>query len=431
MNRKIFSQALAVLMLAGFGLMIIPAQANTPNYGDVDGNGVINSADVTLLRRRVAQGNETGLPNNYNRANADVNGDGVIDANDVTLLRRHVAATDPSTVRLGPKPPAYFVSITSDDGPHETHTVSMLDNLQTLNRRAEVICGRNGIEACHAGIGCGTVCGTVSRAVISFYVLGGDGVAGHWTFTTPLETSRAMMRRMLAEGHSVENHTWSHLISHTHGREHIVNNEIARTNDIIRAALHGQSPITDFYGNTWSNSNPYPIFSFRPNNFTMGAAFRHADTDTGQPWIFAGLDVDDWRGHSPQQMRDFMINGANANRCPPGTSCAGGCNIWQGWSSYEGVVDGGADGGIILIHDNASAGARAAQFISLVVPPMQNLNYHFVTIEQMFDYMDAEWAWVNDVANIRPGEGNGTRVNDWVIKGARRTGSAPRPHTRP
>ena len=429
MNRKALSLVLAVLMLAGLGLVLIPAQANVV-YGDVDGNGHINAADVTMLRRRVSDGHSGNLPSGYSEENADVNGDNSIDINDVNLLRRHVAATDPSTVPLGPKPDGYFISITSDDGPHETHTLTMLNNLQTLNQRAQVICGKNGIQACRSGIGCGTICGTVSRAVISFYVLGGDGVAGHWTFTTPLDSSRALMRRMLAEGHSVENHTWSHLISHTHGREHIVTNEIAKTNDMIRAALHGQSPITDFYGNTWSNSNPYPIFSFRPNNFTMGAAFRHADTDTGQPWIFSGIDTDDWRGHTAVQMRDFVVNGAremNQRQC----SCSAACNFFIGWNGYTGGANGGADGGIVLVHDNASAGARAADFISLVVPPMQNLNYHFVTIEQMFDYMDAEWAWVDDVANIRPGEGNGTRVNDWVIKGARRTGSAPRPHTRP
>ena len=90
MNRKIFSLALAVLMLAGLGLLIIPAQANTV-YGDVDGNGYINAADVTMLRRRVSQTNGNGLPTGYSEANADVNGDGFINAADVAMLRQHVA----------------------------------------------------------------------------------------------------------------------------------------------------------------------------------------------------------------------------------------------------------------------------------------------------------------------------------------------------
>jgi hypothetical protein len=77
-----------------------------PSWGDVDGNGVINAADTTMLRRFIASGQTPEefreWNPDFNPANADVNGNGTIDAADVTLLRRYLAATDPSTVHLGP-----------------------------------------------------------------------------------------------------------------------------------------------------------------------------------------------------------------------------------------------------------------------------------------------------------------------------------------
>jgi len=75
------------------------------NFGDIDNDGVINAADVTLLRRYIAAGNKTDFlaqHQNFDLRHADVNFDSRIDISDVTLLRRHLAATNPSTVRLGP-----------------------------------------------------------------------------------------------------------------------------------------------------------------------------------------------------------------------------------------------------------------------------------------------------------------------------------------
>lgn len=65
--------------------------------GDVNGDGVLNGKDVTLIRRYNA-----GLTTDLNLAAADVNDDGVINGKDVTLLRRYNANWD---VELQPSTP--------------------------------------------------------------------------------------------------------------------------------------------------------------------------------------------------------------------------------------------------------------------------------------------------------------------------------------
>lgn len=66
--------------------------------GDVNGDGVVNGKDVTLIRRYNA-GHEVSI----NEAAADVNDDGVINGKDATLIRRYNAGYDiellPSTPR--------------------------------------------------------------------------------------------------------------------------------------------------------------------------------------------------------------------------------------------------------------------------------------------------------------------------------------------
>jgi alpha-tubulin suppressor-like RCC1 family protein len=85
------------------------------DYGDVNGDGVINAADVTMLRSYIAsQEKEDWLEANpsFNALNADVNGDGFINSADVTQLRRYIASTDPLTVKLGPVRQIHTMEIT-------------------------------------------------------------------------------------------------------------------------------------------------------------------------------------------------------------------------------------------------------------------------------------------------------------------------------
>jgi hypothetical protein len=83
----------------------------TPFWGDANGDGVINAADTTAIRRYIAASDkETFFAENtwFNLANANVlgrfdeYGDPIIDSADVTRLRQFLAATDPATVPLGP-----------------------------------------------------------------------------------------------------------------------------------------------------------------------------------------------------------------------------------------------------------------------------------------------------------------------------------------
>jgi alpha-tubulin suppressor-like RCC1 family protein len=66
-------------------------------YGDVNGDGRITAADVTMLLQYLAEWN---LGDSINLANADVNGDGRITASDVTMLLQYLAEWD---IVLGPR----------------------------------------------------------------------------------------------------------------------------------------------------------------------------------------------------------------------------------------------------------------------------------------------------------------------------------------
>jgi Cohesin domain. len=63
-------------------------------YGDVNGDGKVDTKDITLLRQYVADWDVT-----IDLDAADVNGDGKVDTKDITLLRQYVADWD---VTLGP-----------------------------------------------------------------------------------------------------------------------------------------------------------------------------------------------------------------------------------------------------------------------------------------------------------------------------------------
>jgi peptidoglycan/xylan/chitin deacetylase (PgdA/CDA1 family) len=84
-------------------------------FGDANGDGVIDAADVTIVRRYIAAADkEAFLSDNpsFRPDNADANDDGFINSADVTLIRRYVAATNKDSVVFGAPPPTLSGSVT-------------------------------------------------------------------------------------------------------------------------------------------------------------------------------------------------------------------------------------------------------------------------------------------------------------------------------
>jgi peptidoglycan/xylan/chitin deacetylase (PgdA/CDA1 family) len=382
-----------------------------PNYGDVNGDGGISAADVTLLRRYIAATDKAAFieaNGEFNIYNADANGDGRIDASDVTRIRRWLSLTTPGRWDMGPPRPKYYVSITIDDGPDNRFTGQMLDRFQALNNRPNVGCilyARPDFCA-PPNIGCGILnCGkgedVVSRVYASFYIL---GIHINEQHQYGAGRGYELMRRAVREGHSIEMHGERHqppqsrtaAIELMRGQRAAINNALGDVTDNER-------------GITYNALNPYVSFSYRPPTFaTPGVNF--ADRDENVPWIFAGIDPDDWRGHTTAAMRTFIID-----RPPNQRGCgAEWCNFAT--SSYGGAHDGGANGGFILIHDHGGNGRQPS--VNLLgssaedlIPIMQAMEYHFVTVPEMYEFMDAEPMWM---------PAGGGRVNDWVRQGQRR-----------
>ena len=78
------------------------------NYGDANNDGVVNSKDIILIRKYIANYDEESETSSVEVSFcADANANGEITSKDVTLLRRYLAAYDEttgtSTVALGPQ----------------------------------------------------------------------------------------------------------------------------------------------------------------------------------------------------------------------------------------------------------------------------------------------------------------------------------------
>lgn len=97
---------------------MVGGQLNVIDYlpGDVNGDGVVNGKDVTLVRRYNA-----GIAVEINKLAADVNDDGAINGKDVTLIRRYNAGWQ---VSLKPVTPVCAHDMTAVDEKAATCTVA-------------------------------------------------------------------------------------------------------------------------------------------------------------------------------------------------------------------------------------------------------------------------------------------------------------------
>ena len=71
------------------------------NYGDANGDGMITSADIILLKKYIANyDGKTGTSSVVLPGYGDANGDGKITSADIILLKKYIANYDPTTGEL-------------------------------------------------------------------------------------------------------------------------------------------------------------------------------------------------------------------------------------------------------------------------------------------------------------------------------------------
>ena len=119
MNKTAVALVVAILIL--FSLMPSGILAEEFVYGDVNGDGKVNSRDVILLKQYLSNyDDETGTSTVEINPGADANGDGKVNSRDVILLKQYLSnyddETGTSTVQLGPSTVRYTVTVDYPDG---------------------------------------------------------------------------------------------------------------------------------------------------------------------------------------------------------------------------------------------------------------------------------------------------------------------------
>jgi peptidoglycan/xylan/chitin deacetylase (PgdA/CDA1 family) len=320
-------QSVRITVRVGGSIPPVFGTAN-PNAGDVNGDGVINASDVTLLRRYIARGNNADGLGNFVPANANVTGVGGIGAADVTLLREFLAADNPASIQLGggaapvppPEPNPYnyrsLVALTYDDGPHPNFTAQLLDQFQRFP----------------------DAFGVTPR--VSFYVQGQKMNSR----TLPI------IERMIREGHSVENHSWDHEVGQFFGAR----DQMDWTNQAI-----------------FDTTGIWP-FSFRAPRFEFESWPQTANTRNLR------------YHHAVHDTRDFgMVPSPNNTR-----SILAANELAQNILGSNGA----GCGRITLMHDDGGSGAFARQHVVDAVPrfvrQMQNQGAGFVTVPQLHKFKE-------------------------------------------
>lgn len=143
------------------------------------------------------------------------------------------------------------VALTFDDGPHPQHTPVLLDILAARRQRA------------------------------TFYVIG-----------RLVERYPDIARRIVAEGHELGNHTWTHPTLSRLGDAAVLR-EIDRTQEVIWRTV-GHVPVT--------MRPPYGAFSQRQSRMLAEAR--------NLPTIIWSVDPQDWRRPGPSVVADRMVRGA-------------------------------------------------------------------------------------------------------------------------
>jgi peptidoglycan/xylan/chitin deacetylase (PgdA/CDA1 family) len=310
------------------------------NFGDVNGDGIINASDATMLRRFLA--NPSNPPAGFIRANAYIAANNDISAADLTRLRLFFTATNHNAVQLGPSselerwpapPPrpawaaeriagfaatvdlpaaqrARLIALTFDDGPHPIWTPMILNHL------------RDTPGGPHTA---------------TFYI-------------NPMKINDAtihIIHRMINEGHDVEHHGWDHTSFQAHNTE-------SALVDMRQAS----QAIFDATG--------YWPWTFRAPFFEWGVT-RSGRMDELFHMAFHGANID---------TLDYQASTAN--------NVGGGRNIIA--NSVTGASASARDGMIALFHDDGG-GTRleTAESVPLIINNLVPRGYRFVTVRELHE----------------------------------------------
>ncbi|NLI57151.1 MAG: hypothetical protein GX387_01290 [Clostridium sp.] len=106
-------------------------------YGDVDGDGRVNSADYSLIQRYVL-GIQDSFSYQYGQKAADVNGDGSIDSNDYALVIRYILEIIPEfPASSQPTPPEQTGNVTYTIVKAQNPTADQLDAYRRIEEAME------------------------------------------------------------------------------------------------------------------------------------------------------------------------------------------------------------------------------------------------------------------------------------------------------
>lgn len=184
------------------------------------------------------------------------------------------------------------IALTFDDGPHPVYTPQILDILKA-----------NGIKA-------------------TFFIIGENA-----------ENHPEIVRRIIAEGHEIGNHTYSHPHLKKIGDEELTH-ELKKTETLLREKFH------------------YTPTLFRPPEGYCCAAVQQSSDRMGYALTLWDVDTTDW-AHNPSE------------------------NI------IKTVLATVKEGSIILCHDYVTKPSPTPDAIKVLIPKLKAKGYEFVTVSEL------------------------------------------------
>lgn len=188
--------------------------------------------------------------------------------------------------------PPKRIALTFDDGPHPEFTEDILSVLS-----------ENGVKA-------------------TFFVIGVNA-----------EAHPALLKRTVAEGHEIGNHTYTHTKMREQSAESF-SAELERAKNVI-FGITGVSPVL-----------------FRPPGGFRDGVITTVAKEQGYQMVMWSVDTKDWTGASAEHIE-------------------------------KAIFDNVKDGSIILCHDYIVGEGHTAEALSRVIPRLKAEGYEFVTVSEL------------------------------------------------